>query len=66
MARKASGAPKAVAGDLAEYNRKRDFKKTNEPAGGGLKSAGGMGLLLAACPAWLRPMSLCWAAALPD
>ncbi len=42
MARKASGAPKAVAGDLAEYNRKRDFKKTNEPAGGGLKSAGGM------------------------
>lgn len=42
MARKASHAPKAVAGDLAEYNRKRDFKKTNEPAGGGLKSAGGM------------------------
>jgi hypothetical protein len=22
-------------GDLAEYNRKRDFKKTSEPAGGG-------------------------------
>jgi bifunctional non-homologous end joining protein LigD len=42
MARKPSQAPKAVAGDLAEYNRKRDFKKTNEPAGGGLKSAGGM------------------------
>jgi len=42
MARKASSAPKAVSGDLAEYNRKRDFKKTNEPAGGKLKSAGGM------------------------
>jgi bifunctional non-homologous end joining protein LigD len=42
MARKPSQAPKAVAGDLSEYNRKRDFKKTNEPAGGRLKSAGGM------------------------
>ena len=42
MARKAVSAPKAIAGDLAEYNRKRDFKKTNEPAGGGLKNAGGM------------------------
>ncbi|MFZ2028773.1 MAG: DNA ligase D [Vitreimonas sp.] len=29
-------------GDLAEYNRKRDFKKTNEPAGGAVKDAGGM------------------------
>jgi bifunctional non-homologous end joining protein LigD len=27
---------------LAEYNKKRDFKKTGEPAGGGLKSAGDM------------------------
>lgn len=27
---------------LAEYNRKRDFGKTNEPAGGALKSGGGM------------------------
>ncbi len=42
MARKASQAPKAATGDLAEYNRKRDFKKTNEPAGGKLKTAGGM------------------------
>lgn len=42
MARRASTAPKAIAGDLAEYNRKRDFKKTNEPAGGALKSGGGM------------------------
>ncbi len=29
-------------GDLAEYNRKRDFKKTTEPAGGTVKDAGGM------------------------
>ena len=29
-------------GDLAEYNRKRDFKKTTEPAGGAVKDAGGM------------------------
>jgi bifunctional non-homologous end joining protein LigD len=29
-------------GDLAEYKRKRDFKKTSEPAGGDLKDAGGM------------------------
>ncbi len=29
-------------GDLAEYNRKRDFKKTSEPPGGDLKDAGGM------------------------
>lgn len=42
MARKSSSAPKAIAGDLAEYNKKRDFKKTNEPAGGKLKSGGGM------------------------
>ena len=27
---------------LAEYNKKRDFKKTNEPAGGKLKHAGDM------------------------
>ena len=31
-----------TVGDLAEYNRKRDFKKTNEPAPGKLKDAGGM------------------------
>jgi bifunctional non-homologous end joining protein LigD len=31
-----------AVGDLAEYNRKRDFKKTSEPAGGGVKDAGGM------------------------
>ena len=33
-----SGAKKTArsdtVGDLAEYNRKRDFKKTSEPAGG--------------------------------
>lgn len=29
-------------GDLAEYKRKRDFKKTSEPAGGKLTYAGGM------------------------
>lgn len=42
-----TGGTKAAArsdtvGDLAEYNRKRDFKKTSEPAGGALKDAGGM------------------------
>lgn len=41
-----SGAKKAAAsnhlGGLAEYNRKRDFGKTSEPAGGKLKTAGGM------------------------
>jgi bifunctional non-homologous end joining protein LigD len=42
MARKTTQAPKAVAGGLADYNKKRDFSKTNEPAGGALKSAGGM------------------------
>ena len=31
-----------AVGDLAEYKRKRDFKKTNEPAGGGVEDAGGM------------------------
>src|SRR5215475_7733158 len=31
-----------AVGDLAEYNRKRDFKKTSEPAGGDLRDAGGM------------------------
>ncbi len=41
------GGTKAAArsdqvGDLAEYNRKRDFKKTTEPAGGSVKDAGGM------------------------
>lgn len=42
MARKSSKAPAATVGDLAEYNRKRDFGKTNEPAGGKVKDAGGM------------------------
>jgi bifunctional non-homologous end joining protein LigD len=41
MARKPA-APAATVGDLAEYNRKRDFAKTSEPAGGKLKAAGGM------------------------
>jgi bifunctional non-homologous end joining protein LigD len=41
-AKKSSGDRAAEVGGLADYNRKRDFKKTNEPAGGGLKSAGGM------------------------
>ncbi|MGD9966122.1 MAG: DNA ligase D [Hyphomonadaceae bacterium] len=41
------GGAKAAArsdkvGDLAEYKRKRDFKKTTEPAGGVVKDAGGM------------------------
>jgi bifunctional non-homologous end joining protein LigD len=43
---KSGGAKKAAksdsVGDLAEYNRKRDFKKTTEPAGGTVKDAGGM------------------------
>lgn len=37
-----SEPPASPAGDLAVYNRKRDFKRTNEPAGGALKNAGGM------------------------
>jgi bifunctional non-homologous end joining protein LigD len=41
MARKSVKSGDSV-GDLAEYNRKRDFKKTTEPAGGDLKDAGGM------------------------
>jgi bifunctional non-homologous end joining protein LigD len=45
-AKKKGGAKTAArsdsVGDLAEYNRKRDFKKTSEPAGGALKEAGGM------------------------
>ncbi|MBL8545074.1 MAG: DNA ligase D [Hyphomonadaceae bacterium] len=39
--RTTSGKSDSV-GDLAEYNRKRDFKKTTEPAGGAVKDAGGM------------------------
>ena len=31
-----------TAGGLAEYIRKRDFKKTSEPAGGAITDAGGM------------------------
>ena len=47
MKRPAKGAGRRkrqadTVGDLAEYNRKRDFKKTSEPAGGELKDAGGM------------------------
>jgi bifunctional non-homologous end joining protein LigD len=43
LARKAAGAPpSATERGLAEYNRKRNFARTNEPAGGKLKSAGGM------------------------
>jgi len=42
VARKTSKAPAAAVGDLAEYNRKRDFGKTSEPAGGKIKDAGGM------------------------
>jgi len=34
--------PTAPRETLAEYNRKRDFAKTSEPAGGELKDAGGM------------------------
>lgn len=41
MARKPVKAGDSV-GDLAEYNRKRDFKKTTEPVGGAVKDAGGM------------------------
>jgi bifunctional non-homologous end joining protein LigD len=44
-AKRAKGAAKSTAkpaAGLAEYNRRRDFAKTNEPAGGRLKSAGGM------------------------
>ncbi|ANP46568.1 DNA ligase D [Candidatus Viadribacter manganicus] len=43
---KAGGGKKTAKSDavggLAEYNRKRDFKKTTEPAGGVVKDAGGM------------------------
>lgn len=39
---KKSAAKADTVGDLAEYNRKRDFKKTSEPAGGTIKEAGGM------------------------
>ena len=43
MARKAAAKSPARAKEtLAEYNNTRDFKKTNEPAGGKLKAAGGM------------------------
>jgi bifunctional non-homologous end joining protein LigD len=35
-------SPPTAGGGLTEYNRKRDFAKTNEPAGGALKTAGGM------------------------
>src|SRR5215470_14835857 len=41
MARKSVKAGDTV-GDLVEYNKKRDFKKTSEPAGGVIKDAGGM------------------------
>jgi bifunctional non-homologous end joining protein LigD len=41
MAKKSVKAGDTV-GDLVEYNKKRDFKKTSEPAGGKLKDAGGM------------------------
>ena len=39
---KKSAAKADTVGDLAEYNRKRDFKKTSEPAGGTIQEAGGM------------------------
>lgn len=43
MAAKKSASKKSDSvGDLAEYNRKRDFKRTSEPAGGKVKDAGGM------------------------
>ena len=42
MARKSAKEPAAKVGDLAEYNRKRDFAKTNEPAPGKMKQAGGI------------------------
>jgi bifunctional non-homologous end joining protein LigD len=35
-------APKAIVGGLTEYNKKRDFSKTSEPAPGAMKDAGGM------------------------
>lgn len=35
-------SPPAKRGGLSEYNRKRDFSRTNEPKGGALKHAGGM------------------------
>ncbi len=38
----AKGKAAAIVGDLAEYNRKRNFKKTSEPAGGTVKTGGGM------------------------
>jgi bifunctional non-homologous end joining protein LigD len=41
MARKSVKAGDKV-GDLADYVRMRDFKKTSEPAGGTVKDAGGM------------------------
>lgn len=41
-AKKKTSGRSASVGDLADYNKKRDFKKTNEPAGGKLKDAGGM------------------------
>ncbi|MEQ1491347.1 MAG: DNA ligase D [Terricaulis sp.] len=41
MARKSVKAGDKV-GDLTEYARMRDFKKTTEPAGGTVKAAGGM------------------------
>ena len=41
MARKSVKAGDKV-GDLADYVRMRDFKKTTEPAGGTVKEAGGM------------------------
>lgn len=37
-----SAARSDQVGDLADYKRKRDFKKTTEPAGGGVTNAGGM------------------------
>ncbi len=42
MARELAAKPRRQADGLSEYNRKRDFAKTSEPAGGKLKSAGGM------------------------
>lgn len=41
-AKKRTTGKSDTVGDLAEYNRKRDFRKTSEPAGGKLKQAGGM------------------------
>ncbi len=41
-AKRAAPAKSKGAAGLAEYNKKRDFSKTSEPAGGKLKSAGGM------------------------